>query len=192
MKSTILFAFLTIALLASCNTSETPSAPVHTGGGLSIAFVDGDSILMNFKAFRAASETIEAKQRQLEADLQKKGAALEKEIMDYQRKAQSGTLTGKEMEAKERYLTGRQEALLSERDKLAQEMMDETTLINEELKKLLDDKLEKIKKERGFDFILSKVAGGQILLADQKFNITNDVLKMLNEEVIEVPLDSMK
>lgn len=192
MKYTIFFfCLITVGIFTSCKQGTTATSATSTGG-VSIAYVDGDSILLNFKAFKLASETIEAKQRTLEDELQKKGAALEKEIMDYQRKAQAGTLTGKEMEAKERYLAGRQEGLLAERDKLAKEMMDETTVINDELKKVLDAKLEQIKKDRGYDFILSKVEGGQILLADQKFNITAEVLKMLNEEVIDVPVDSVK
>lgn len=123
---------------------------------------------------------MEAKQRKAEEELQRKGQALEKEIMAYQQKAQSGTMTGKEMEAREKYLASRQDAILSERDQMAKAILDETEMINKRLKEVLDEKLKAIKEQEGYDFILSYIAGGQILLADEKYDITDRVLKELN------------
>ena len=102
--------------------------------------------------------------------------------MTYQQKAQTGTLTGKEMEAREKYLGSRQEALLAERDRMAQEIMKETGEINKRLQAVLQEKLNAIKKAEGFDFILSYVEGGPLLVADEKYNITDRVLKELNGE----------
>jgi outer membrane protein len=123
---------------------------------------------------------MEIKQRQAEEQLQSKGAALEKEIMAYQKKAQTGTMTGKEMEAREKYLSTRQESILAERDKIAQEIMEETSAINKRLQAVLHEKLNEIKKQEGYDFILSYVEGGAILVADEKYDITDKVLKELN------------
>lgn len=110
--------------------------------------------------------------------------------MSYQQKAQSGSLTPKEMEAREKYLASRQEALMAERDKLAKAFMEESDSINKRLQGVLHDKLEAIKKKEGYDFILSYVDGGAILIADEKYNITEEVLKMLNEEEIKMESDT--
>lgn len=149
--------------------------------GLKIAYVNGDSILMNFKEFRTESEAMEIKQRQAEDDLQKKGAALEREFLSYQQQAQQGTLTGKQMQERERYLSGKQEDLLAERDRAAKAIMEETSKINDRLQKVLQDKLKEIKDKEGYDFILSYVAGGPILIADEKYDITEKVLEELNK-----------
>ena len=124
---------------------------------------------------------MDAKQKEAEFTLQTKGAALEKEFNAYQQRAQKGTMTGKEMEAHEKYLSSKQEALLAERDKVAKEIIDETTQINDRLQKVLQDKLNEIKKREGYDFIFSYIHNGAILVADQKYDITEEVLKELNK-----------
>jgi|SRR5687767_6101963 len=187
----ILFLFLSIS---ACEKKASVSASVDADSrGLKIAYINGDSVLFNFKEFRAESEAMEAKQRKAEEDLQKKGAALEREFMTYQQQAQKGTMTGKEMEAREKYLTGRQEALMAERDKAAREIMEETSMINERLQKVLQDRLKEIKEKEGYDFILSYVAGGPILIADEKYDITEQVLTELNKTSSETdPADTTK
>ena len=196
MNSRLLFFAILFLLLSisACEKKASVSASVDADSpGLKIAYINGDSVLFNFKEFRAESEAMEAKQRKAEEDLQKKGAALEREFMTYQQQAQKGTMTGKEMEAREKYLTGRQEALMAERDKAASEIMEETSLINERLQKVLQDRLKEIKEKEGYDFILSYVAGGPILIADEKYDITEQVLTELNKTTSEKdPADTTK
>jgi len=178
------FALLLITTLIMANACNSTGSPESTSpsetSGIKIAYVNGDSILLHYKEFKKESEAMELKQRAAEEQLQSKGAALEKEIITYQQKAQTGTLTGKEMEAREKYLGSRQEALLAERDRMAQEIMKETGEINKRLQAVLQEKLNAIKKEEGFDFILSYVEGGPLLVADEKYDITDKVLKELN------------
>lgn len=181
--SGFIIVFSLFTLFASCAADKSSGSQAASGGGssdLKIAFVYGDSILMNYKEFRKESDAMELKQRRAEEELQKKGMALEKEIMDYQQKAQSGLMTPKEMQAREKYLATRQEAVLGERDKMAQEIMEETAVINQRLHGVLQDKLAEIKKREGYDFILSYIEGGALLLADDRFDITDMVLKELN------------
>jgi outer membrane protein len=195
MTHRILFYSLMIFLF-SLNACEKKAASVEVensnSSGLKIAYVNGDSILFNFNEFRAESEAMEEKQRKAEEDLQKKGAALEREFITYQQQAQKGTMTGKEMEAREKYLTNKQEALMAERDKAAKEIMEETSEINERLQKVLQDRLKEIKEKEGYDFILSYVAGGPILVADEKYDITERVLTELNKSSAaeETPADT--
>ena len=183
MKSfTSSFVLLSLLILISaCGAEKGSESQVASNtSGLKIAFVYGDSILMNYNEFRRESDAMELKQRRAEEELQKKGAALEKEIMDYQQKAQGGLLTPKEMQAREKYLTTRQETVLAERDQMAQEIMEETTAINKRLHGVLQEKLAEIKKKEGYDFILSYMDGGALLVADEKYDITAKVLKELN------------
>jgi outer membrane protein len=195
MKNLIPFAVLCCGLfLISCDKGGSNRTSSPSATGLKIAYVNGDTILMNYKEFRAQSETMDAKQKDAENMLQQKGAALEREYNEYQQKAQKGTMTGKEMQAQEKYLSSKQEALLAERDKLSKEIMDETTSINDRLQKVLQDKLAAIKKREGYDFIFSYIHGGAILLADEKYDITAEVLKELNDEAKDHPMekDSVK
>jgi len=182
---------LCVSIIACEKNAGTSVSVDSKTTALKIAYVNGDSILYNFKEFRTQSEAMDAKQRSAEEDLQRKGAALEKEFMAYQQQAQKGTMTGKEMEAREKYLSSKQEALLAERDKAAKAIMEETTVINDRLQKVLQDKLKEIKDKEGYDFILSYVAGGPILVADEKHDITKEVLVELNNaDYDQVPTDT--
>jgi len=180
-----LIQFITVCIVFSFIGCDKPSGQNNrdesNNSGFKIAYVNGDSILLNYKEFRSQSESMEAKQQNAEDMLQSKGAALEAEFNSYQQRAQKGTMTGKEMEAHEKYLSSKQEALLAERDKLAKEIMDETSEINDRLQKVLQDKLNEIKKREGYDFIFSYIHGGSILVADEKYDITEEVLKELNK-----------
>lgn len=173
--------FSLFVLFSACGAEKSSGDQSEANSsGLKIAFVYGDSILMNYNEFRKESDGMELKQRRAEEELQKKGAALEKEIMDYQQKAQSGLMTPKEMQAREKYLTTRQESVLAERDQMAQAIMAETAAINERLHGILQEKLAEIKEKEGYDFILSYIEGGALLIADDKYDITDKVLKELN------------
>ena len=168
--------------MISCKENGPAASSGTTQAGVRIAYVNGDSILQHYKVFRQESDAMEAKQRSLEQELQTKGAALEKEIMTYQQKAQTGTMTGKEMQAREKYLASKQEQLLAERDRMAESIMKETGEINKRLQTVIKDKLEKIRVEDGYDYILSYIEGGGIIAADPKYDITEKVLKALNED----------
>ena len=180
--SLILFAGCMLLMLNACKKEDTSATPGESTSGLKIAYVNGDTILNNFGEFKKQEEAMKAKQKKAEEQLQTKAMALEKEIMAYQQKAQSGTMTGKEMEAREKYLGSRQEAIMVERDKMAKEIMDETEAINKKLQDALHTKLNSIRERDGYDFILNSAFGGSVLSANEKYDITEEVLKMLNED----------
>ena len=182
----------TIFVVYSCKKADSASGQASSSPtGLKVAYVNGDSILMHYAEFRKESEAMEIKQKKAEAELQTKGAALEKEFMAYQQKAQTGAMPPKEMEAREKYLSARQEALLAERDQMARAIMDETASTNKRLQAVMHEKLNALKEKEGYDFIFSYVEGGSILVADPKFDITDQVLKDLNAEgASAVPADT--
>ncbi|HZV43159.1 MAG TPA: OmpH family outer membrane protein [Saprospiraceae bacterium] len=185
IRSIIFCSLFLIGFVGACSKSPGSSTPAVAGTGLKIAYVNGDSILHKFEQFRKQADVMDEKQRKAEEQLQAKGAALQNEIMAYQKKAKSGSLTPKEMEAQERYLSSKQDAILAERDKIAKAIMEESEVINRELQAVLHKKLDEIKTRDGYDFILNAAEGGSVLAANEKYDITEQVLKMLNEEGTE-------
>ena len=180
--SLILIAGCMLLLVFACKKENTSSTPAESSTGLKIAYVNGDTVLNNFDEYVKLEKAMKAKQQKAEDQLQTKAMALEKEIMAYQQKAQSGTMTGKEMEAREKYLGGRQEAIMMERDKMAKAILDETEVINKKLQDALHSKLTTLRERDGYDFILNSAFGGSVLAANEKYDITQEVVKMLNED----------
>ena len=191
---TLSFAALALcALLIACDKkSPSVATAADTSGGMKIAYVNGDSILMKYDQFSKLSDVMKAKQQKAEEELQRKLMGLEKEFVAFQQKAQSGTMTPKEIEAREKYFASKQETLMGERDAMAKDILDETAAINKQLKSILDEKLDVIKARDGYDFILNYVEGGAILSANPKYDLTEEVLRMLNEDGDTIKPDTTK
>ena len=185
MKYTILFLMSALLVIQACAPKNQPSEDAGATG-LKVAYVNGDSIVYNYSQFRQASENIDRKQRDAEARLQAKMKDLEGEIMAYQRKAQAGSLSPKEMQAQEQRLGGMQEALRAESDEVSQSLMAEMTEINDRLQKVVKDKLQEIRDAEGYDFIFNYADGGAILIAGERFDITDRVLRELNDSAVKI------
>lgn len=176
----------------SGSNPATQSGSVAEGSPLRIVYVNADSVLENFTQFRKEKDALDKKQLDVDTKLGAKGRALENEVATIQQRIQSGLLTPKEIQDQEQRLGARQQALLAERDKLAKEIVDEGTAINDRLQKVLIAALEDIKKEKGYHYIFSYVRGGQILLGNPADDITGDVLAILNKTVTSSPADTIK
>ncbi len=174
----------------STSGMATTTSNTSGQGPLTLAYINADSVLENFTQFRKEKDALDKKQLDIDTKLGSRGRALENEVATIQQKIQSGLLTPKEIQEQEQRLGGRQQALMAERDKLAKEIMEEGSGINDRLQKVLIASLEKIKKERGYHYILSYVKGGQILLGNPADDITVEVLKILNGQVT-APADTL-
>jgi len=168
------------------------AAVVSDGSGLKIVYVNADSVLENYTQFRKEKDVLDKKQLDIDTKLGTKGRALENEVNVIQQRIQGGLLTPKEIQEQEQRLGARQQALMAERDKLAKEIVDEGTAINDRLQKALIAALEKLKQEKGYHYIFSYIKGGQILVANPPDDITGDVLKILNGKEGGVAVDSAK
>ena len=174
----------------SSNGMATTASNSSGQGPLTLAYINADSVLENFTQFRKEKDALDKKQLDIDTKLGSRGRALENEVATIQQKIQSGLLTPKEIQEQEQRLGGRQQALMAERDKLAKEIMEEGSGINDRLQKVLIASLEKLKKERGYHYVLSYVKGGQILLGNPADDITGDVLRILNGQVT-APADTL-
>lgn len=164
----------------STSAGNTAIVDKESGSALRIVYVNADSVLDNFTQFRIEKDALDKKQLEVDNKLNSRGRALENEVALIQQKIQGGLLTPKEIQEQEQRLGARQQSLVAERDKLAKEIVDEGTAVNDRLQKALMTVLEAIKKEKGYHYIFSYVKGGQILLGNPADDITGEVLKRLN------------
>lgn len=147
---------------------------------LTVAYINADSILLNYEVFRKQSEVLAQKEKDADADLQTKGGQFEREMQQVQQKMQQGLLAPNQVQQEQQRLARRQQQLMQERDQVAQSLMQESQALNQMLQDNLMAELEKVKVAEGYDMILSYSEGGQILLIDDSLDITSRVLKALN------------
>lgn len=173
-------------LFASCNQNKkNPAATATVKSGektetLKIAFVDIDSLMKNYKYCVDYTEVLQKKTETIQNTLQSKGLALQKEAADFQSKMQQGSYTREQAESVQTSLQKKQMQLQNLQQSLASEFEKEQDKYNKALRDSVQNLLKEYNKTYGFNYILSKM-GDNILLADPKYDITDDVIKALNK-----------
>ncbi|PSK89277.1 OmpH family outer membrane protein [Taibaiella chishuiensis] len=187
-------------LFASCKDNKasttapaaTPAAnaPATAPSG-KIAYVNLDTLGDRYEYFKTKKADFEKRQAGMEAEVERLAQNLQSEYAAFQKKAQAGTLTQAEGEAAQKKLAGMQQNVESRRQSLGGQLMKEQEEFNKELQDRLDNYLVKYNANKGYDFILSYVKGGNILLANKALDITEDVIKGMNEEEKSNPTPSI-
>lgn len=150
-----------------------------------IAFVNFDSILLNYDMFIDKREELAAKQRNSEAELTAEGQKFEREAADFQDKVQKGLVTRSRAQEMQQQLMAEQERITQLRDDLSMELMEEEQVMNRQVLYAIMEFLEEYNKKRNYQYILSNTLGGALLYASDSLDITADVLRGLNEQYKE-------
>ncbi|MBP8959600.1 MAG: OmpH family outer membrane protein [Bacteroidales bacterium] len=147
-----------------------------------IVYVNIDTIIFNFDMFADRRNDLLEKQRKAEAELNSKGSQYESGVKDYQEKVSKGLVTRATAQQMEQTLMQQQQELLSLRDKLQSDLLEEEQVMNRQIIDYITKFLEENKKEYNYQFILGKSFGGPVLYADSVLDITYKVLKALNDK----------
>lgn len=151
-------------------------------GSIRVAYVNSDSIMANYELVKSMRNTLESKTRELENELRRKQAAFEKDAGYFQEQVNKRSIS--EASAQEIYaqLMNEQQKLYELREKYTAELADQEYELNLVLLDSLNNFLDRYNKKVNFDYIFSHTRGGNILHANDSLDITQDVLKLLNEE----------
>jgi outer membrane protein len=125
---------------------------------------------------------MEEKQKKMEDELALKKSNYEKSVMDYQDKAKKGLLLRSEAEKIEQQLAYDQQYLYKISNDMQSQLADETQRENRKLIYAIMDYLKEYNKTGYYQYIFSYAFGSNLLYANDSLNITNAVLKGLNEK----------
>ena len=186
MKKYIFSALTLAAMMVSCNNAspkmdEQPAACETTATGLKIAYVEVDSLMTQYDFAKDYSVTLQKKSNNARNTLTQKGNALQAAVNNFQQKLNNNGFTSREQAASQQAAIERQQRDLQElQARLENELASETAKFNETLRDSLQSLLKAYNKDKQYSLILTK-QGDNILLADKKFDITNDVINGLNK-----------
>ena len=187
MKKIIFSALAFAAVMASCNNAspKMDEKPQATGSenvsGMKIAFVEVDSLMTQYNFAKDYSVTLQKKSNNARNTLTTKTNQLQAAVNNFQQKLQSNGFQSREQAQSVQAAIERQQRDLQElQARLESELANETAKFNTALRDSLNNFLTSYNKDKKFDLILSK-AGDNILLADRRFDITNDVINGLNK-----------
>ena len=186
MKKYIFSALAIAAMMVSCNKQsakmdEQPAAGETSTSGLKIAYVEVDSLMTQYDFAKDYSVTLQKKSNNARNTLTTKGNALQAAVNNFQQKLNNNGFTSREQAASQQAAIERQQRDLQElQARLENELAKETAEFNETLRDSLQSFLKDYNKDKQFSLILTK-QGDNILLADKKFDITQDVINGLNK-----------
>ena len=186
MKKTLFCALAVAAAMASCNNAspkmdEQPAAATAEGEGIKIAYVEVDSLMSQYNFAKDYSVTLQRKSTNARNTLTQKGNQLQAAVDNFQKKLNNNGFSSREQaESQQAAIQRQQRDLQALQARLEGELANETQQFNEALRDSLNNFLVQYNKAKKYDIILSR-AGDNILYANKKYDITQDVINGLNK-----------
>lgn len=173
-----------LTLSTSCNNKAgSPAASTNNGASATgkIAYINVDTLQSKYTYWKTEAEALAAEQAKIESELQSSAEKLQNDYAAFQQKAQSGNISEAEGRATQQRLAQMQQSLETRRNTLGEQLQARQIAFSEKLQKNIDEYLAIYNKDNKYDYILSYTKAGQILYANKAFDITEDVVKGLNE-----------
>lgn len=171
--------------LNSCNknakqeANEKQAAP--TESAQKIGYVEIDTLMSQYNFCKDYTLLMNKKGENIRNTLASKERALHNQAADLQKKYESNAFTTRDqLERAQASLAKQQQDLQTLNDQLMTEFANEQAKYNNMLRDSIQAFLKEYNKTKKFDLIISK-AGDNLLYANPKYDITNDVVKGLNK-----------
>jgi outer membrane protein len=149
-----------------------------TPGEFRIAYFEMDSVENNYEYLKDIRNELKGKEQQLTVQLnQMKNRYMDK-VNKFQQEAQ--TMTQEKQGAIQQDLMQEQKMIQNKEQAVGHELQDASFNKMREVNKVIEDFLKEYNKDKGYSYILA-YQPGTIYYKDPNYDITQDVLKGLNE-----------
>lgn len=177
----VLIIAVAVLFYLQFNEKSTPQEEksIMSAAAYSVAYINSDSVLQKYDYFAELQEELQAKSKKLESEYQNRAQGLQKEFNDYQRNINN--LTIGQAKALEEDLMKKQQNLRVYQESLSQELLKEEARISQELYNRVTGFLNDYSEKKGLQLVVKYNQGSDVLYANDSMNITNEVIKGLNE-----------
>lgn len=150
---------------------------------LPIAYVNIDSLLINYNFAKDLNEALMRTEENSRASLNQKERQLNSAAQEFQRKLQNNAFLSQERAEQEQQRIMRMQQEYQElAERLAHEFAIEQEKLNIEMEDTIKAQLKNYNSERNFQLILSNRGTSNILLGNVKYDITKEVTDFLNKK----------
>lgn len=185
--SVILFVAVAVlyVLYFTGGSSEGKATPVKNSngesvGGLKIAYVKADSIIVNYDLAQDLHDEFSKKQEAYTSEYGTKRQTFEKEALAFQEKLQRGGFLTEQRAAQERdRLVGKEQEIVKLDQELSAKLMEIQQANNQKILDNLMDYLKRYNETAKYDFIFNSA---EVLVGPEAHNLTAEVLAAMNEE----------
>ena len=143
-----------------------------------IAYFELDSLQNNYQYFKDALSTLKTKEESMNNELASLEKSYQQKIGEWQQKGNN--MSQAEAEAANREYQQMQQNFQSRKQQLDQNINDQMNETRKKIRERLETYLKEYNKDKNYSYILSDFPEG-IFYKDTAYNITNDLIKGLNE-----------
>lgn len=169
--------------LASSLPEAGTEEEVKPKSSVSMAYVNTDSLLLQYEYYIKIEKQLANRRRAMEADVQNRQNQLQDEVIQFQQSLQTGSITEEIARQTQEGLMKKEQNLLEYSQGLEKTYVEEETKMNKELNRRVKEFVAKFSDENGYDFIfgysLSTVAQG-VLHGNVAYDVTQEIIKGLN------------
>lgn len=170
--------------IAQNNTPATTATKTEsTAGTPKFAFYNSDSVMLKYEFYKVTKKDLETKQRLLQADFSTRQTQFENSVNSFQNSA--GTMTASKIEETKQILAKKDQELREYGQTQEQGFIKQSQDLNEKMSNNIAENVKKYAEANGYTFVFAyskaSVALG-LVYAQDSYDITNDIVKALNEE----------
>lgn len=180
----VLSAFMAVSLNSCSQKNQEEKDPKQTApteNAQKIGYVEIDTLMSQYNFCKDYTLLMNKKGENIRNTLASKERALHNQAADLQKKYESNAFTTRDqLERAQASLAKQQQDLQALNDQLMTEFGNEQAKYNNMLRDSIQAFLKEYNKTKKYDLIISK-AGDNLLYANPKYDITNDVVKGLNK-----------
>ncbi|EGK02964.1 MAG: OmpH family outer membrane protein [Prevotella sp.] len=150
-------------------------------GVLPIAYVNVDSLLINYNYAKDANDVLMKEYNSSNATLNNKQRQFENEVADFRKKIDNNVFLSQERAQQEQVRIQKMEAdLHATAERLREDYMKKQAKVNAEITDSVRVCLKDYNKKANYQVIFSNTGLDNILLAKDSYDITKDVIQLLN------------
>ena len=195
MKKTalILSAALMAGLLFSgCNNTATTAVSTAqadtTAAAGSIVFFNIDKVMENYDMANDLRSVVETKVNGIQAEIDRRGSRLQKDINDFQNKIEKGLLLRSDAEARQVKLQQQQNEYQQYALSKQQEMAEEQQVMLNQIMNAISEYVQAYNAEKQYALILTTsgdILATPVVTGSAALDITDEILAGLNAEYVK-------
>ncbi|MGP1552134.1 MAG: OmpH family outer membrane protein [Porphyromonas gingivalis] len=178
----IIILFIMIPRSSASKAKTTNPKAEQAAATLPIAFVRMDSLASQYEYFRDMNKQLAAEAEQNQRTLATKMAAMQKAAEDFQRRLRTNAFTSEDAARveQEKILKMQEEGQRLELS-MTQALANKQAEANEKMYRIVREQVSEMNKDGKYRYILTNVGLENLLYADSTLDITDDVVKFLND-----------
>ena len=179
-------AVIILFILQFSGKKTSAKDPVLTEGDssavvLPIAYVNTDSLMLNYNFAKDLNDALMSKVEKSRASINQKGQQLSAEVVEFENKVKNNAfLTQERYDSERQRLEKKQRDLQDLMARSQNELEVEGQKVSQQLTDTVLAALKIFNASKKYQFILSNTGTNNVLLANDAYNITQEVLDFLN------------